>query len=59
MPVERVTMVLPTERFVNMHGALMSYHSFLVNGSTLHSTQPHSLDAEEPQPRRHQTENGD
>lgn len=35
MPVVRVTRVLPTLRVVNMEGALTSYQSFLVKGSTL------------------------
>ncbi len=35
MPVVRVTGVLPHRRCVNWDGALMSYHSFLVKGSTL------------------------
>ena len=35
MPVVRVTGVLPHRRCVNWEGALMSYHSFLVKGSTL------------------------
>ena len=34
VPAERVTRVLPTCLTVNMEGALMSYHSFLRNGST-------------------------
>lgn len=41
------TRVLPTLRLVNRSGALMSYHCFLVNGSTL---QNH----EKPGKKRHQ-----
>lgn len=35
MPVVRVTGVLPQLRTEKLEGALMSYHSFLVKGSTL------------------------
>ena len=34
MPCVRVTKVLPQFRTENMDGALISYHSFLRNGST-------------------------
>ena len=37
IPVVRVTSVLPTWRFVNMDGALMSYQSLRAKGSTLRS----------------------
>lgn len=39
VPVVRVTGVLPQLRTTKLEGALMSYHSFLVNGSTLRVTQ--------------------
>merc|ERR1719424_1310896 len=35
VPVVRVTGVLPQLRTVKLDGALMSYHSFLVKGSTI------------------------
>lgn len=41
VPWVRVTRVLPTLRTENMVGALMSYQSFLVKGSTLHKTGAH------------------
>ena len=37
VPVVRVTGVLPQARTVKLDGALMSYHSFFVKGSTLPS----------------------
>ena len=39
VPVVLVTMVLPICRMVNIDGALTSYQSFLVKGSTLIKTK--------------------
>lgn len=51
MPAVRVTRVLPTFRTVNAPGALISYQSFLLKGSTLqtitHRVSPGASLAEE------------
>ena len=39
VPCVRLTSVLPMLRTENMLGALMSYQSFFVNGSTLRTTR--------------------
>jgi hypothetical protein len=43
VPAVLVTSVLPNDLCVKMVGALISYQSFLENGSTLHSTKSPSL----------------